>query len=70
MYARRTEIDTEIDSSSMTRLFDESGEVSIEKIGLGHLRSFLVKDYVGFMTPYLEKDKNCLLPKDSSGYFE
>lgn len=70
MYARRTDIDTEIDSSSMTRLFDESDKVSIEKIGLGHLRSFLVKDYVEFMTPYLEKDKNCLLPKDSSGYFE
>jgi aminoglycoside 3-N-acetyltransferase len=69
MYARRLDIDAEIDSEPLTAQFDESDKVSVEMLGLGKLRSFLTRDYVDFMTPFFEEDKLCLLTPEAREAF-
>lgn len=69
MYARNLEINADIDPTPLTELFDKSGKVKSEKLGLGEVRSFRVKDYCDFVIPYLEKDKLILLIPEARKYF-
>lgn len=70
MFARRLDIDAEIDSRSLTDLFDKTDKVRKQPLGIGHIRSFGVRDYVQFMTPYFEKDKLAVLSPDARKYFQ
>ncbi len=70
MYARRLDINTEIDSRHITDKFDRTDKVKIEKLGLGELRSFMTKDYVEFVSPYFESDKLIVLPAEGRKAFQ
>lgn len=70
MYARDLDTDVTIDSNHLTTVFEKTGKVKVEKIGLGGLRSFSTKDYVEFMIPYFEKDKLVVLRPEDRKNFE
>lgn len=61
MYARPQTGEIDIDTTPLTDVFQETDKVSTYNIGFGAVRSFLVKDYVDFMSPYFEKDKTAIL---------
>jgi len=70
MYARRLDVNTDIDSHHLTEKFEKTGKVRVGKIGLGQLRCFNTQDYVDFMTPYFEKDKLAVLVSEARKNFE
>ena len=61
MYARRKDINLEINTNHMTDKFEKTGMVNIQDLGLGRIASFTTKDYVDFITPFFEKDPLCAL---------
>lgn len=65
MFARRLDIDATIDSNHLTVVFDKTDKVQTAKLGRGKIRSFRVKDYIHFMTPYFEQDVLAVLSKES-----
>ncbi len=65
MYARYLDIDTKIDTRSITAEFEKSGKVAIETLGLGKIRCFPIVEYTKFLRPYMEKDSLVLLDKTS-----
>lgn len=69
MYARRLDINTDIDTHPLTDIFDTTYKVKREPLGLGHVRCFRVKDYVEFMTPYFEKDRLAVLNPEARENF-
>ncbi len=70
MFARRLDVGADIEYSHLAEAFEKTGKVNVEKLGLGHLRSFKVKDFVDFMNPYFEKDKLIVLLPEARKYFE
>jgi aminoglycoside 3-N-acetyltransferase len=70
MYARRLDINTEIDSRHITDKFDRTDKVKVEKLGLGELRGFMAKDYVEFVSPYFERDRLIVLPPEGRKAFQ
>lgn len=69
MYARRLDINTDIDTHPLADIFDTTDKVKREPLGLGHVRCFRVKDYVEFMTPYFEKDRLAVLNPEARENF-
>lgn len=70
MYARRLDIDTEINSRHITDKFDKTDKVKMERLGLGEVRGFMAKDYVEFVSPYFERDRLTVLPPEGRRAFQ
>ena len=70
MYARRLDLAVRVDSGHITEKFDKTDKVKIANLGLGQIRSFMTKDYVEFMSSYLEKDPLAVLAPEFKKHFE
>lgn len=69
MYARNLHINATIDPSFLTNQFESSASVRKTRLGLGFLKAFHTRDYVNFISPYLEKDPLVLLSADARERF-